>query len=207
MPTYRLSYFDIRGIAEPIRLIFAVAGVEFEDKRITEEQWPSEKTSGKYPFGTMPILEVDGVTLAQSYAIARYLANEFGLAGKTNMEKAQVDMVADAVKDFGEKMGKMFMEKDEEKKAEIIKTVESKDAPVYLAAIEKILTSNKDGDGYFVGESLTWADLTFVNQTEYYPMFGSDVLVPYPKLKALVDRVNALPKIKAWKDKRPETKY
>ena len=33
------------------------------------------------PYGQLPVLEVDGVTICQSMAIARYLANEFGLAG------------------------------------------------------------------------------------------------------------------------------
>ncbi|XP_077981263.1 glutathione S-transferase 1-like [Glandiceps talaboti] len=207
MPKYRLTYFNSRGLGEPIRQIFIVSGVAYEDNRITQEKWPGEKASGKYPFGSMPILEIDGKTLAQSYAIARYLANEFGLAGKTNMEKAEVDMVADAANDFGQTIGKVAFEKDDAKKAEGMKNIKTKDAPTYLAAMEKILTSNKGGNGYFVGDSLTWADLTFVNQTEYYPMFGSDVLAPYPKLKALVDRVNALPKIKAWKDKRPKTEF
>jgi len=30
------------------------------------------------PFGQMPVLEVDGVKLGQSYAIARFLARKFG---------------------------------------------------------------------------------------------------------------------------------
>ncbi len=30
------------------------------------------------PFGQLPVLEVDGVIIAQSHAIARFLAREFG---------------------------------------------------------------------------------------------------------------------------------
>ena len=39
MSTYKLYYFDSRGTAEPARLIFAQAGVKYEDIRVTREQW------------------------------------------------------------------------------------------------------------------------------------------------------------------------
>lgn len=45
MPKYRLTYFSGRGLAEPTRLVFALAGVEYEDKRITSEDWPALKPS------------------------------------------------------------------------------------------------------------------------------------------------------------------
>jgi len=32
----------------------------------------------EFPFGQMPVLEVDGKYLPQSYAIARYLASQHG---------------------------------------------------------------------------------------------------------------------------------
>jgi len=52
------------------------------------------------PFGQVPALEYDGEVLTQSTAIARFLAKEFGLAGKTNLEQAQADMVCDAANDL-----------------------------------------------------------------------------------------------------------
>lgn len=50
MPTYKLIYFDLRGRAEPARMMFELAGVDYEDKRIPlgSEEWkllkPSEYT-------------------------------------------------------------------------------------------------------------------------------------------------------------------
>ena len=45
MSTYKLYYFDLRAAAEPIRIIFAQAGVKYEDIRYSHEQWPNEKQS------------------------------------------------------------------------------------------------------------------------------------------------------------------
>ena len=47
------------------------------------------------PCGQLPVLNYNGVEISQSMAIARFLANEFGLAGKTNLEKARADMIVD----------------------------------------------------------------------------------------------------------------
>ena len=49
MPNYKLTYFNGRGRAELIRLIFAQAGVEYEDNRIVKEQWMELKPSKSVP--------------------------------------------------------------------------------------------------------------------------------------------------------------
>ncbi|KIH47584.1 hypothetical protein ANCDUO_22355, partial [Ancylostoma duodenale] len=52
------------------------------------------------PFGQLPVLEVDGKQLAQSLAICRYLARQFGFAGKTPFDEALVDSLADQYTDY-----------------------------------------------------------------------------------------------------------
>lgn len=42
---YKLVYFDIRGLAEPIRWMLAIADQEFEDERIPLLAWSQEKIS------------------------------------------------------------------------------------------------------------------------------------------------------------------
>lgn len=46
MATYKLIYFEEEARGEPARMIFAAAGVNFEDVRIDEwEEWPNRKSS------------------------------------------------------------------------------------------------------------------------------------------------------------------
>lgn len=43
--TYKLTYFNITGLAEPIRFLLSYLNIDFEDVRIEYEHWPSIKTS------------------------------------------------------------------------------------------------------------------------------------------------------------------
>ncbi|VDO84943.1 unnamed protein product [Haemonchus placei] len=78
MINYKLTYFDGRGPAEIIRQekIVTVAGEDCEDVRVTFGDWPKLKED--MPFGQLPVLDIDGKQLCQSFAIVRYLAKQFG---------------------------------------------------------------------------------------------------------------------------------
>lgn len=49
MPQYKLYYFNGRGRAELARLVFAAAGVPYEDVRFTKDDW-NKKKAGMLPF-------------------------------------------------------------------------------------------------------------------------------------------------------------
>ena len=50
-----------------------------------------------FRFGKLPVLEYDGKTIAQSRAIARFLARKYELAGKNDIEEAEADMIVDYI--------------------------------------------------------------------------------------------------------------
>ena len=43
MSEFKLTYFDSRGRAEVARLLFALAGVEYKDIRLTQDEWKDIK--------------------------------------------------------------------------------------------------------------------------------------------------------------------
>lgn len=44
-PTFKLRYFNFRGLAEPIRFVLAYAEQEYEDIRVSRDDWEAIKPS------------------------------------------------------------------------------------------------------------------------------------------------------------------
>ena len=75
----KLYYFDLYGRAEATRHAFTLAGVAFEDIRVSGDSWKELKESGKCEFGSVPMLELDdGTRLSQSLPILRYVVKAYG---------------------------------------------------------------------------------------------------------------------------------
>lgn len=201
---YTLTYFNFRARAELARLIFAVAKVEYEDERIRPEAWLDEYKPYT-PFGQLPVLRVDGHEICQSHTIARYLAREFGLAGKTSLEQARTDMVVECIDDMMRTIMPAFREKNEAKKNAMRRTY-ADELPVFMGMMEKLLISNNGGDEYFVGDEMTWADLAVMNCWHWIPGFGvTPELAKYPKLNEHKKRIESQPQVADWIKRRPIT--
>ncbi|PIO66208.1 glutathione S-transferase protein [Teladorsagia circumcincta] len=150
MVQYKLTYFDGRGAAEVARQVFVLAGQNFTDVRLTHEEWPKHKA--EMPFGQMPVLEVDGKKLPQSHAIVRYLARQFGFAGKSAWEEAQVDAIADQHKDFLNEVRPYFLVLMGMNKGDVDAMAKDVFEPArqkFFTIITKILKENKT-EGYLV---------------------------------------------------------
>lgn len=71
------------------------SGINFEDFRYSftlvdgnyvRPEFNADKAAGKFKFGQVPTLEVDGVQIVQSKAIERFVAREIGLLNGSNVE-------------------------------------------------------------------------------------------------------------------------
>ncbi|XP_039756717.1 glutathione S-transferase 2-like isoform X2 [Pararge aegeria] len=204
MPKIAVYYFPLKALGEGIRLLLAYGGEEFEDCRITKEEWADVKPT--MPFGQMPILEIDGKKYAQSSAIVRYLGRKYGLVGKNIEEDFEIDQNIEFFTDIRTKAGSVFHEQDEKVKASKQAELEKNYYPVALKKLDEIITKNK---GHMAIGKLTWADFLFAGM---YDCLKTILQMPdldekYPSFKKLQETVLAIPKVKAFCDKAPKSPY
>ena len=199
----KLLYFNLRGRAEPARLLLAYAGLPYEDERIPPpwedpDGWAARKPS--LPFGQLPILYWNKEEISQGIGVARFIAKKIGLAGKTDMEAAQVDEVVHAIEDIVNARIAFLLEEDAGRKKTLTDTFTNRTLPTLLGQLERRLEGR--GGQFFVGNNLTWADIqTFMLVTE----MDKEMAKKYPKVENLVERVGQIPNIKKWVQSRPET--
>ncbi|XP_036147084.1 glutathione S-transferase-like [Monomorium pharaonis] len=198
MPSYKLIYFPVTALGEPIRFLFNYAEIDFVDERFEIEDWPKLKPT--MPFGKVPVLEVDGKKIDQSVAICRYLAKQCGLAGKDDWEALLIDAAVDTIHDLRANIAAFSYEKNEEAKTEKLKAAKET-VPFYL---ERLDAQVQENGGYFVGGALSWADFTFVGLLDYMNhMMKENIIEKYENLKQLQKTVEEVPAIKRWLEKRP----
>jgi len=120
--------------------------------------------------------------------------------GSNDVENAEIAGIADHFKDFTAEYIKWSYEKDEGRKAEIKKKLDEEITPKYLTNFEKLITA----DGWLYGSKVTYVDLLFFN---FSPHITEGMLPKYPGLKALTEKVEALPNIAKWLKDRPDTQW
>uniref|UniRef100_A0A914H1N1 Glutathione transferase n=1 Tax=Globodera rostochiensis TaxID=31243 RepID=A0A914H1N1_GLORO len=208
----KLYYFTgVRGRAEYIRQILKLANVPYEEVSITFDTW--SKYKGEMPLGQVPVLEVDGVKLGQSLAIARYLGERYGLSPKEPLARALLEMIADHISD-AQNSGAfkdwplicLELQPCEDKAAFFREKIRPLlDACANL--VENYLVESENGT--LLGkDKITWADIYAAEFFSKCVDFGEkDCLEAFPHIKALIDRIHNEPVIKKHIAARGETKF
>jgi len=193
-----LCYWDIRGLAQPARLLLAHTGTDFEDKMLSagpgpgfdKSCWFDNKHSLGLDFPNLPYY-IDGeVKVTQSNAILRHIARKHDMLGKNDMERAMVDMMADESMDFRNGWVRLCYNPDfDNLKDAYLKGLTSK-----LDRFSKFL-ANKS---WFAGDSLTFVDFVMYELMDQHKLLVPDLLKPYPNLEAFQARFEALPKVSQY---------
>lgn len=161
MPKYKLTYFDFDGgRAEPIRIAFHAAGIEFEDHRISFQEFGEMRQST--PFNAVPVLEIDGAEVTQTNAIGRYVGKMAGLYPEDDLQALYCDEVTSAFEDISHHIVHTFGMEGDELRAAREKLVDGW-ISTFLRGLDQLLT--RGGGTYFADNRLTMADLKSFVQT------------------------------------------
>jgi len=202
----KLEYFPLRYLGETARLILHYAGQEFEDhKTDREKEWDTRKPTT--PFGTIPVLTVDGIQIGQSSAVYHYLARRFGLAGKDDLEVATVEALGDYLKDFmSDNLPHVIAWFRNPNDLEKTKTeVLVPNLRKYLPKFVSILKASKSD--FFANSGLTWVDFAFSEYFDSLSNFAPEVTAEYPELQEHSKRVHSLPQLQNYLKSRPVTPW
>jgi len=203
MPAYKLTYFNLRYLGEPIRLLFVYAGVSFEDVRVEWLEWNDKKLKDNYEWGKLPVLTIDDQPISQSCAIMKYLATEFGLDGESKLDKARCHEYVDCLKDLinGE-WPKYLLAPNAEERQRLRQDLMDKHFPHFLGTMNNVLKRN--GTKWMVGNKLTWTDFFYANFLQVFEYYTEpSLLTKYPELNRIKEQVLALPQLKEHLEKRP----
>jgi len=194
------AYWAIRGLGQPGRLLLEYAGFPYVDKRysvgpapeFSREEWLKEKFNLGLDFPNLPYLIDGDIKITQSNACYRYIANKAGLYGKTDKDRAYVDMLADQVMDFRNAVVRVCYSQDEAVYQHYINEA----LPQHLANFEKFLSNGNKT--WLIGDSLTFPDFHLYELLDQNATLFQGSLDKYPALIAYTKRFAELPKIKEY---------
>ena len=155
MSLYKLTYFDFDGgRGEPVRIAFHAAGIDFEDHRISFDEFM--KTRHTMRFTCAPVLEIDGVEVTQSNSMLRYVGKMAGLYPENDLQALYCDEAMGAVEDLLHQVVHTFgLEGEQLRKAR--EELTDGWITTFVKGLADLLA--RGGGGYFADSRLTVADL------------------------------------------------
>jgi len=193
-----LGYWDIRGLAQPIRLLLAYTETSYVDKLygcgpppdFDRSSWLNEKFTLGLDFPNLPYYVDGDIKMTQSLAIIRHVARKNNLVGETEAERVRVDMLEQQLNDDNKSFVMMnygFGGQDfATMKADYLKKM-----PDTLNALSKFLGDRQ----FFAGAKLTYVDFMAYEFIDKLTLFEKSIVSKYSNLVAFQARIEALPTV------------
>jgi glutathione S-transferase P len=187
-----IQYFKCRGRVQALRYLAVDNDLELGEDPFELSEWPALKP--KTPLGQAPVLHDGDLHLSQSNAILRYVSRKHGLYGSNDKEAALIDMINDQQEDFRQTYYYLVYHDFDANKEEYIKTL-----PSHLSTFEKFLGENKGGNGFFVGDKISFADYNIFDLLDDLVVLAPTILDGFPKLKGFHSRIASRDKIAKYR--------
>ncbi|TMW59794.1 hypothetical protein Poli38472_004863 [Pythium oligandrum] len=197
-PTIKLIYFNGAARAESIRLAFYIGNVPFEDVRLSFQEFGALKET--FPYGQLPVLEVDGEVIAQSEALLRYAGRLSGLYPVNDPVAAlKIDELLGSTDELKSKMIPSIHEQDPDKKKALREELANAVIPRFLGFVDRRLTLLKkhavfQRDALFIHELLINSFVSWMKSgvLDHIPVTVCD---GYTAVEELVTKVTNHPKV------------
>ncbi|GFR10610.1 glutathione S-transferase Mu 1 [Trichonephila clavata] len=189
-----LGYWNIRGLAQPIRYLLHHEKEDFEDRRylFTDYTWKNEKNALGLDFPNLPYYIDGDIRITQSTAILRYLGRKYGLDGKNEWEKLRVSLAEQQIVELRADFIELAYFSDfKSEKDRFIETIPDK-----LKPWEEFIGNQE----YLIGQDITYVDFIAFETFDYYRLLHADALVGFPNIRAYHHRMKNLPKLRDYMD-------
>eukprot|EP00092_Neocalanus_flemingeri_P035433 GFUD01038554.1.p1 GENE.GFUD01038554.1~~GFUD01038554.1.p1 ORF type:complete len:232 (+),score=76.80 GFUD01038554.1:82-777(+) len=198
-----LGYWDIRGLAAPIRLLLEYTGADYENRVMimAKPEWLEYKQTLGFDFPNLPYYQEGDLKLTQSSAILRHLARRSNLLGKTEQEGARADMLADVIGDFRGSLVTLCY--NQEFNGEMLGQWISGSGPFQGAPLKKRLENLQSflisGKGsWCAGENLTFVDFLVWEALDQHRLLVPGCMEGFDALNQFMVKFEELENIKKY---------
>ncbi|XP_029815076.1 glutathione S-transferase-like [Manacus vitellinus] len=141
------------------------------------------------------MVEIDGMKMVQSRAIANYIATKYNLYGKDLKERALIDMYVEGMFDLNEQLMSYGFQPADKKEQHFANMVD-KTTNRYFPVFEKVLKDH--GQDFLVGNQLSRADVQLLEIILMAEECKPDILAKFPLLQSFKARISNIPTIKKF---------
>uniref|UniRef100_A0A131XW14 Glutathione S-transferase n=1 Tax=Ixodes ricinus TaxID=34613 RepID=A0A131XW14_IXORI len=193
-----LGYWDIRGKAQMIRNLLVYKDVAFVDKRYSYgappdyagAEWQADKFSLGLKFPNLPYYIDGDVTLTQSIAILRYLGRKHDLAGRTEEEVTQLDLLEQQALDLQKKLAHTAFDSNWEEARKKYETSLDNELRPWNEFLH--------GRAWALGGRLTYVDFMLHEALDWIRDFKPEAFQRFPTLLKYLNEFEELPNIKQY---------